>query len=203
MREKLKTNARRSDTVRSKLIDTARRLIQSERDREQSHERARQLEEQLASSRNELEQRFAGERRKWEQERSSHETALAKQKDELEEQAEKAGARRDSEWEKRFDDITSQQKELSGYLEEGQKQRDEAKSRSGKKDAKKFNNLGVTSFHNGAYEMARDQFLQAVKVDPEAFVQADQCPRNAGQGGQITAGPYRAIFAYKRGDICV
>jgi Flp pilus assembly protein TadD len=36
-----------------------------------------------------------------------------------------------------------------------------------KKEAKKFNNLGVTSFHNGEYELARDQFLEAVDLDPE------------------------------------
>jgi tetratricopeptide (TPR) repeat protein len=35
-----------------------------------------------------------------------------------------------------------------------------------KKEAKKFNNLGVTSFHNGEFELARDQFLEAVSLDP-------------------------------------
>jgi tetratricopeptide (TPR) repeat protein len=34
-----------------------------------------------------------------------------------------------------------------------------------KKEAKKFNNLGVTSFHNGELELARDQFLEAVTLD--------------------------------------
>ena len=36
-----------------------------------------------------------------------------------------------------------------------------------KKEAKKFNNLGVTSFHNGELELARDQFLEAVTLDAQ------------------------------------
>jgi len=40
-------------------------------------------------------------------------------------------------------------------------------SKSHQKEAKKLNNLGVASFHNSAFEMARDQFLDAVKVNPE------------------------------------
>jgi len=35
-----------------------------------------------------------------------------------------------------------------------------------RREAMKFNNLGVTSFHNGHFELARDQFLDAVKRDP-------------------------------------
>jgi Flp pilus assembly protein TadD len=35
-----------------------------------------------------------------------------------------------------------------------------------RREAMKFNNLGVTSFHNGHLELARDQFLDAVKRDP-------------------------------------
>jgi len=34
-----------------------------------------------------------------------------------------------------------------------------------RREAMKFNNLGVTSFHNGHLELARDQFLDAVKRD--------------------------------------
>lgn len=37
--------------------------------------------------------------------------------------------------------------------------------RGNRREAMKFNNLGVTSFHNGQLELARDQFLDAVKRD--------------------------------------
>ena len=40
-----------------------------------------------------------------------------------------------------------------------------AAARASRREAMKFNNLGVTSFHNGHLELARDQFLDAVKRD--------------------------------------
>jgi len=70
------------------------------------------------------------------------------------------------EWETRTAEIMDSQKEISGYIKEGVKHREEQQSRLGKKESKKYNNLGVTSFHNGAYELARDQFLKAVELDP-------------------------------------
>jgi tetratricopeptide (TPR) repeat protein len=76
-------------------------------------------------------------------------------------------ASRQEAWEKRLEDLIEQQKELAGYLQAGEKHREEEQARQAKKESKKYNNLGVTSFHNGAYEMARDQFLQAVKLDPD------------------------------------
>ncbi len=76
-------------------------------------------------------------------------------------------ASRQEDWETRINELVDHQKELAGYLEEGKKHREDEQSRSTKKESKKYNNLGVTSFHNGAYEMARDQFLQAVKMDPD------------------------------------
>ncbi|MEE9269239.1 MAG: tetratricopeptide repeat protein [Candidatus Krumholzibacteria bacterium] len=75
--------------------------------------------------------------------------------------------RQQKSWETRMDSIAEYQEEMLGYMEEGKKHRETEQVRHAKKDAKKFNNLGVTSFHNGAYEMARDQFLEAVKVDSE------------------------------------
>lgn len=71
------------------------------------------------------------------------------------------------EWESQIAELVENNKKISGYIEEGVKHREETKSRMGKKEAKKYNNLGVTSFHNGAYEMARDQFLKAVELDPD------------------------------------
>ncbi|UCG50577.1 MAG: tetratricopeptide repeat protein [Candidatus Latescibacterota bacterium] len=71
------------------------------------------------------------------------------------------------EWEKRIGDLVENNKQISEYLEEGNRRRKEEQTRLGKKESKKYNNLGVTSFHNGAYELAKDQFLQAVKLDPE------------------------------------
>ncbi|HKW15289.1 MAG TPA: tetratricopeptide repeat protein [Candidatus Krumholzibacteria bacterium] len=41
-----------------------------------------------------------------------------------------------------------------------------AEKQGNRREAMKFNNLGVTSFHNGHLELARDQFLDAVKRDP-------------------------------------
>ncbi|MFQ5511678.1 MAG: tetratricopeptide repeat protein [Candidatus Krumholzibacteriia bacterium] len=70
-------------------------------------------------------------------------------------------------WTVRLDSLAENQEDLLGYMEDGKKHRNNERERHGKKEAKKFNNLGVTSFHNGAYEMARDQFLEAVRVDPE------------------------------------
>ena len=72
-----------------------------------------------------------------------------------------------SQWEQRINKLVESQNELAGHLEENKKHIDNETVKTGKKEAKKFNNLGVTSFHNGAYEMAKDQFLQAVKIDPE------------------------------------
>jgi tetratricopeptide (TPR) repeat protein len=92
--------------------------------------------------------------------------SLSAWKDEL---AGKIGeiAARQVAWEKRFEEFVEQQKRISDYLEAGTKHREEEQDTRKKKESRKYNNLGVTSFHNGAYEMARDQFLQAVKFDPE------------------------------------
>jgi len=76
-------------------------------------------------------------------------------------------ASRQEAWEKRIEELVEHQKELAGYLKAGEKHREEEQERRTKKESRKYNNLGVTSFHNGAYEMARDQFLQAVKLDPD------------------------------------
>jgi Flp pilus assembly protein TadD len=78
-----------------------------------------------------------------------------------------AVASRQEDWEKRLEEIVERQKELATYLEEGRQSRAEDRTRKTKKESKKYNTLGVTSFHNGAFELARDQFLQAVKLDPE------------------------------------
>jgi len=49
---------------------------------------------------------------------------------------------------------------------EKKKAEDTAVAQQGnRREAMKFNNLGVTSFHNGHLELARDQFLDAVKRD--------------------------------------
>jgi len=45
-----------------------------------------------------------------------------------------------------------------------------------RREAMKFNNLGVTSFHNGDLKLARDQFLEAVKRD-DSFA---ECYNNLG-----------------------
>ena len=45
------------------------------------------------------------------------------------------------------------------------KEEEQPAARGNRREAMKFNNLGVTSFHNGHLELARDQFLDAVKRD--------------------------------------
>ena len=42
---------------------------------------------------------------------------------------------------------------------------DSSAAQSRRREAMKFNNLGVTSFHNGDLQLARDQFIDAVKRD--------------------------------------
>ena len=91
---------------------------------------------------------------------------LSAWKDDLAGKIDQIAARQDA-WERKFEEFVEQQKRVSDYLEAGTKHREEDQDRRTKKESRKYNNLGVTSFHNGAYEMARDQFLQAVKFDPE------------------------------------
>jgi tetratricopeptide (TPR) repeat protein len=70
-------------------------------------------------------------------------------------------------WQERLNELANRQGDLTGYLEEGKKLREKDKNKSNKKDAKKYNNLGVASFHNGVFDMAKSQFLEAIKLDPE------------------------------------
>ena len=53
---------------------------------------------------------------------------------------------------------------------------DPATVQAKRREAMKFNNLGVTSFHNGDLKLAREQFLEAVKRD-ESFA---ECYNNLG-----------------------
>jgi len=53
---------------------------------------------------------------------------------------------------------------------------DNPNAQAKRREATKFNNLGVTSFHNGDLPLARDQFLEAVKRD-ETFA---ECYNNLG-----------------------
>ncbi len=73
---------------------------------------------------------------------------------------------RQNAWNKRFDELTEGQSEVMELIRHDRDRRDDDSFAHKRKEAKKYNNLGVTSFHNGAFEMARDQFLQAVALDP-------------------------------------
>jgi Flp pilus assembly protein TadD len=70
-------------------------------------------------------------------------------------------------WEERLRKVADHQGQILEHLKDLKKQRENDRGRTDQKEARKHNNLGVASFHNGAYEMARDQFLHAVKIDPE------------------------------------
>jgi Flp pilus assembly protein TadD len=98
--------------------------------------------------------------------RKGVEEKLVSLKDELAGKIGEISARQEA-WEKRFEEFANRQNEISQYLEAGKKHRENEQGRQSKKESRKYNNLGVTSFHNGAYDMARDQFIQAVKLDPE------------------------------------
>ncbi|MDH4037866.1 MAG: tetratricopeptide repeat protein [Candidatus Krumholzibacteria bacterium] len=56
------------------------------------------------------------------------------------------------------------------------KKADDPAAQSRRREAMKFNNLGVTSFHNGDLTLARDQFLEAVNRD-DTFA---ECYNNLG-----------------------
>jgi tetratricopeptide (TPR) repeat protein len=59
---------------------------------------------------------------------------------------------------------------------ERKKSDDSPAAQARRREAMKFNNLGVTSFHNGELSLARDQFLEAVKRD-DSFA---ECFNNLG-----------------------
>jgi len=71
------------------------------------------------------------------------------------------------EWEKRVANLAESQSRLEEMLEADKARRAKDESKTNKKEARTFNNLGVTSFHNGAFEAAKKQFLKAVDLDPQ------------------------------------
>jgi len=78
----------------------------------------------------------------------------------------KAKDRRDS-WQKSLKRIEQKQSDVMELVRKNRERSEDETTQLKKKEAKKFNNLGVTSFHNGEYELARDQFLEAVDLDSE------------------------------------
>ncbi len=56
------------------------------------------------------------------------------------------------------------------------RKKDDSAGQAKRREAMKFNNLGVTSFHNGDMKLARDQFLEALKRD-DGFA---ECYNNLG-----------------------
>jgi tetratricopeptide (TPR) repeat protein len=55
--------------------------------------------------------------------------------------------------------------ELMDAVKSSKKKGDDPGAQNRRREAMKFNNLGVTSFHNGDLGLARDQFLEAVNRD--------------------------------------
>lgn len=67
--------------------------------------------------------------------------------------------------------------ELMDAVKSGNKKKgDDPGAQARRREAMKFNNLGVTSFHNGDLSLARDQFLEAVNRD-DTFA---ECYNNLG-----------------------
>jgi Tfp pilus assembly protein PilF len=69
-------------------------------------------------------------------------------------------------WKDNFKRIEDRQAEVIELVQREKTRLEGESSVLKKKEAKKLNNLGVTSFHNGEFEMARDQFMEAVALDP-------------------------------------
>ena len=86
-------------------------------------------------------------------------------KKDMDKQARESGNSQDK-WTKKFERIEKNQTEVMDLLQKSRVRVEDSSSRHQKKEAKKFNNLGVTSFHNGEFELAREQFLEAVELDP-------------------------------------
>ena len=66
--------------------------------------------------------------------------------------------------------------ELMDVVKASRKKADDPAAQTRRREAMKFNNLGVTSFHNGDLALARDQFLEAVNRD-DSFA---ECYNNLG-----------------------
>lgn len=113
-----------------------------------------------------LDQRFNGQ---FEDVKRAHDL-MAKNFDawrkDLDKQTQETG-KSQGEWKKKFERIEKNQTDVMNLLQQSRVRVEDDSSRLRKKEAKKFNNLGVTSFHNGEFELARDQFLEAVELDPK------------------------------------
>jgi len=69
-------------------------------------------------------------------------------------------------WNDHIDRIEKTQAEMIKLVKNDKQRLEDESSVFKRKEAKKLNNLGVTSFHNGEFELAKDQFLEAVALDP-------------------------------------
>jgi type IV pilus biogenesis/stability protein PilW len=69
-------------------------------------------------------------------------------------------------WKGHLERLEEKQTEVMELIKDDRERLEDESTRFRAKEAKKFNNLGVTSFHNGEFELARDQFLEAVELDP-------------------------------------
>jgi len=79
---------------------------------------------------------------------------------------------------------------------EKKKAEEPAVNKGDRREAMKFNNLGVTSFHNGHFELARDQFLEAVRRDgsfAECFNNLGLVYSELGDEGQAATAFLKAI----------
>ena len=138
-------------------IDKLGTLIVSKLDKSGDDDVAREIKS--------LDERF---NRQFEDVKKAHDLMarnLESWRNDLDKQAKDAGRSRDT-WKEKFERIERNQSEVMDLLQQSRVQVDDESSRFRKKEAKKFNNLGVTSFHNGEFELARDQFLEAVELDP-------------------------------------
>ncbi len=77
---------------------------------------------------------------------------------------EKEASSEQTSWKDNLKRIEDRQVEVIELVQQEKTRLEDESSLLKRKEAKKLNNLGVTSFHNGEFELARDQFKEAVTL---------------------------------------
>jgi tetratricopeptide (TPR) repeat protein len=67
----------------------------------------------------------------------------------------------------RLEKLLERYSDLATFLEKDREERERKRTTEGRSEAKEYNNKGVASFHNGAFETAKEQFIEATKIDPD------------------------------------
>jgi len=76
-------------------------------------------------------------------------------------------AERADPWREQLDRIEKRGTELLAAMDKSKEHPEDESVSVKKKEARKYNNLGVSSYHNSEFELAREQFVEAVSLDPD------------------------------------